>query len=125
MRRSFVLDAFRPSIAGSVLAWTIVGISFAGCSPTAPVSKAQIAAAEVALTEAERVAALYVHLTACPAPAPCADPTTVTRIRTDARVLDGLYATLTQAATANQPEALTALTVATAAFVASTPKTSQ
>jgi hypothetical protein len=65
-----------------ILAAALCG-SLAACStaPTTTVSNS-VAAAQIALTNAERVALLYTSLPRCPVnPPPCSDPATVQRIK--------------------------------------------
>lgn len=57
-----------------------LALGLAACA-AAPGTQSKVDAAVVALTTAERLALVYTKLPRCPAPAPCSDPNTVTRIK--------------------------------------------
>lgn len=65
-----------------ILAAALCG-SLVACSTTPPTTVSNtVAAAQIALTNAERVALIYTSLPRCPvAPPPCSDPATVQTIK--------------------------------------------
>lgn len=97
----------------------------AGCSSplVKPVSLADIAAIEVTLTEAERVAGIYTHAAPCAVPAvqPCAIPKLVLTIRADAHAAHDRFKELQAATVAGRPAAMAVLTTALNVLTAETP----
>ena len=71
-----------------------------GCTASPP-TKAQIAATEVAVTQAERLAKTYLDRPVCPAPAPCSAPATRVRVIHDAHAAHVAFLVLQNASEAN------------------------
>lgn len=84
----------------------------AGCTGTG-VTKAQITAIEVSVTEAEVLAKAYLDQPVCPAPAPCSVPATRAKVIHDAHAAHDAFLVL-QAAKA--PDAGTAMSLTLAAI---------
>lgn len=110
-------------------ALALAACSTTGGSPTtAPVTKAQIAAIEVSVTEAERLAKVYLDQPVCPAaapavPTPCSVPATRLKVITQAHAAHDAFLTLQGASAAQAPAALAATLAALQLLQEATPTT--
>lgn len=95
--RYFHIRAFPggPRALYTAMAVAIAATALTACTAgpgAAPgVSKAQVAAIEVTLTETLRLVKLYTDLPVCPAPAPCSVPGTRVTLITDSHAAYGAF----------------------------------
>lgn len=109
----------------------LVLVALSGCDTVSalmhPVSPAEVAAVELALTTAEKLAVNYTQLPACgsaTATKVCADPTLKAKIKTDDNAAYAAVQTLKSSSASGAPAALTAAQTAIQAFQSDVPAAS-